>query len=337
MDSGENIRPLLEQTADSRNVVRAFRSCARGKRASRGYQMMALDLSQNIVTMVEQLATGSWPWQPYHRFIVCDPKRRTIYAAPFRDRVVHHAIHQIIFPFIDDKIPRSSWACRKHMGSRGAAASLAGALSRLGAARHVIKLDVRNYFASIDHQILLDKFAGVLPDRSLDPLLISLLDSHPEYRLSRCGIPLGNLTSQLFANFYLCGADLLCELRADQVFYIRYMDDMVLASNNKKAVHDLKDELLAYCHDSLKLSLPHRKCVYLGNDPVPFLGYLLRPNGYAVLARTSRRHQRQIRKMTKSACRESEIAQVKVSFAAFTDLTDALLEHAPSFKLPTGD
>jgi len=79
---------LLEQVADIRNVVRALHACAKGKRQSRGYQLMQLELSRELVAIAAQLATGEWPWQPYHSFEVCDPKRHRIYGAPFRNRVL---------------------------------------------------------------------------------------------------------------------------------------------------------------------------------------------------------------------------------------------------------
>jgi hypothetical protein len=211
---------LLEQVSDQSNIARAFRSCAKGKRSGRGYQMMSLNLVHNIVALANELATGSWIWSPYHRFVICDPKRRIIHAAPFKDRVVHHAIHQVIFPFLDAAIPQNSWACRKGMGARNAAVALAAALKRLGKGRHVIKLDIRSYFSCIDHQILQDMIKQVLPDPTLDNLLVSLLDSQADYRAAKCGIPLGNLTSQLFANFYLSSVDHLADFFKNDIFYI---------------------------------------------------------------------------------------------------------------------
>ena len=305
--------------ATQRNVVRALRECARGKRGSRGYQLLQLNLAESLVGIAQQLATGSWSWRPYNSFMVCDPKKRKIFAAPFVDRVVHHAIHQVIAPFVEAQMPRNSWACRKGMGTRGAVLALASELGRLGPRRYVVKLDVANYFPSIDHSVLEPMLQAVLPDRTIDQLLGSLLRSHPEYRHNARGIPLGNLTSQLFANFYLSGVDRLCRDNAD-IFYIRYMDDMVLVGADKGAVLDLKDRVVAYCEQELNLTIPLRKTVHLAADPVPFLGYVIDPCGFRVLSRTKRRHRRQLQRMKRAGCRASDMAVVAQSVRAFASL-----------------
>jgi len=327
---------LIEQVADLGNVTRAFRACARGKRGSRGYQLMQLQLSSELAAMSLQLARGDWPWHPYNSFVVCDPKRRTIYAAPFRDRVVHHAIHQIIAPEIEPLIPTNSWACRKTMGSRNAVASLAAVLERLGKDHYTVKLDVANYFASISHEVLGEMLERAMPDPSLGTLLGSLLSSHPEYAQLRRGIPLGNLTSQLFANFYLSPVDRLAIQHKDEVFYIRYMDDMVLVGANKKAVLDLKDDIVTLVEGHLRLKIPIRKTVHLAADPVPFLGFVLDGAGYHVLSRTKRRHRRSVKKMQKAGHRASQIAAVVQSFSAFSNLEGALRDPSRSTTVASG-
>ena len=172
---------LLQQVADLGNVTRAFRACARGKRNSRGCRDMQLELTSRLVSMSEMLADGQWRWQAYNHFEVCDPKRRTIYVAPFGDRVVHHAIHQVISPWLECHMPRNSWACRKGMGTRAAVLTLAAALREFGQDRMVVKLDGANYFASIDHRVLKSMLVAALPDQTLDPLLSSLLESLPPW------------------------------------------------------------------------------------------------------------------------------------------------------------
>ena len=280
---------------------------------------------------------AEWPWQPYHQFVVCDPKRRTIYAAPFRDRVVHHAIHQVIAPIIDALIPRNSWACRRGMGSRGAAAALAIRLNELGKNRYVVKLDVRSYFTSIDHSILYGMINAALTDSSLNSLLASLLGSHPEYRRVGKGIPLGNLTSQLFANYYLHAVDRLGLEHSAEVFYVRYMDDIVLAGRSKKAVLDLKDDIVTFAKDHLLLTIPIQKTVHLASDPVPFLGYLLDDDSYAVLGRTLKRHHTRLKKMHRIGARDSDVAKSELSFAAFASLDEALHKARAAHIVRRGD
>ena len=165
----------------------------------------------------------------------------------------------------------------------------------------------------------------------------SLLRSHPEYAERGCGIPLGNLTSQLFANFFLTGVDRLCGAAVEQVFYVRYMDDMVLVGADKGQVLDLKEQAVAYCKDVLKLTVPIRKTVHLANDPVPFLGYLVDIGGFKVLSRTRRRHERQVRTMHGRGCRSSDIAQVVQSFSAFANLDQRLRQALSSTSVDLGE
>ncbi len=312
--------PLIDQVTCIENVTKAFRECSKGKRKSSGYQRFAANRCSEIVGMSRALGSGHWKWSPYHRFEVCDPKRRVIYAAPFRDRVAHHAIHQVIAPILETKIPPVSWACRKGKGARGAALALKTELERLGSQRFVVKLDVASYFASIRHDLLMAMISANLPDHSLNSILWSLLRSHPEYAEAGRGIPLGNLTSQLFANLFLHPVDCLAVTKMPQIFYVRYMDDMVIAGPSKRDVLDLKDAIITYCFTHLDLTVPIRKKVHLAADPVPFLGYVLSEHGYQVLARTRRRHETGLRRLIKNGGRASELAKKKASFAAFATL-----------------
>ncbi len=315
------MKNLQLQIAELENIIKAFRICARGKKSSRGYKEVELNLARWLQLISQHLENGTWRWNGYHTFAVCDPKRRVIHAAPFLDRIVHHGIHQVIAPCLDMVMPRSTWACRTGLGTGGARLALSEALKRFGEKRFVVKLDVASYFASVHHRVLMAELQKVLPDRSADWLLWSLLQSHREYADKGCGIPLGNLTSQLFANFYLSSVDRELEkVTSDKVFYVRYMDDMVLVGEDKSQVLDIKEWIVSHCRDYLKLEIPLRKTVYLAADPVPFLGFTMDGTNFKLLARTRRRHARKVRKMKRQGKRSSEIEQVITCFQAFADL-----------------
>jgi hypothetical protein len=197
--------------------------------------------------------------------VVKDPKRRIILAAPFIDRVVHTAIHQVIAPIIEQHLSAATYACRQKMGNRAAAQTLLAHLQSLGSERFVVKLDIANYFASIPHRQLLERLLPLLPDCSCQQLLVTLLRSHPEHSHSGIGIPIGNLTSQLFANFYLASADQIALTNlGKQGFYIRYMDDMVIGGRNKGVVLDCASAIILQFESELSLRLPCHKRVPLG-------------------------------------------------------------------------
>lgn len=276
-------------------------------------------MPDNLLAIRQALLTNSYQWSCYRSFFVCDPKKREILAAPFKDRIVHQAIHQIIGKKIQDVIPGNSYACLPGMGNRHAAMKMLQILKELGPNRHCIKLDVSQYFFSINHKILLRMLDEVLAAPSLYPLLESLLRSHEPFSLKGVGIPIGNVTSQSFANLYLSPIDRIAAEQSD-LFYIRYMDDMVVAGREKKRVRHFAAMVRERVHSDLQLTIPYHKCCALGSDPVPFLGYVMDHNGYRPLSRNKRRHKRRITRCLRKGVRESLVAMKETSFAAWARL-----------------
>jgi hypothetical protein len=277
-------------------------------------------IGERLLHSQKLLLANKYTWRPYREIIVKDPKRRIVMAAPFMDRVIHTAIHRVLEPLLDRYLTRSVYACRKGYGNKKAAIDLMAELRYLGSDRFVIKLDIQKYFDSIQHQILLENIMAKLLDPSLSHLLHSLLKSEPTFAARGYGIPIGNLSSQLFANFYLASADYLAIKAQPDVFYLRYMDDMVLGGKDKKKVLDLADALGHHVTTSLKLRMPFHKKMPIGNAPVPFLGYVIDHTGYRVLARNYRRHTKRIRKLQNKGVAPSELAKREISFEAFTRL-----------------
>jgi RNA-directed DNA polymerase len=311
---------LLSQVASYANLHRAFRVCARGKRRSPGYQKFLSRYSDELVSISKELLSERFTWSPYRTFTVHDPKARIISAPEFRDRVVHTAICRLIEPFIEAKLSKSVFACRKGYGNRNAVIELCASLKKYGEQRFVIKLDVAKYFDSIDHELLLTKIGQILPDDSLVRLLRNLICSYHSEAGAGKGLPIGALTSQLFANFYLAGADTVVEHVLGQGLYVRYMDDLVLCSPSRACVWDAANQVREFMKDHLLLSIPFHKVVPLGCDPVPFLGFVVNHDGYQILARNRRRHTKKIKRMFSKEARESEVEQVRLSFAAWQNL-----------------
>jgi RNA-directed DNA polymerase len=139
-------------------------------------------LEPRLCEIRRELVSGAYRWGPYRQFLIQDPKRRTIRAAPFRDRVVHHAIFNVLDPIIRRGFIRDTYACIPGRGCR-------------------LQCDIKSYFASVDHGVLLDLLAGRVGDARMLELLRSLIRHGAEQ--PGTGMPIGNLTSQLFANLYL--------------------------------------------------------------------------------------------------------------------------------------
>lgn len=311
---------LLDSVMAPANLMHAFYECSRGKKRSHGYARLQLNRVDWFAETISRLATNQYQWGEYRTLWVCDPKRRQVMAAPFTDRVVHHAIHRVIEPLIDPLFLPSVFACRKGKGSRLAAQILWRELARMGSNRFTVKLDVRHYFASIRHDLLMQRMLTALPDDSLAPLLWSLLKSPKAYSESGRGIPIGNLTSQLFANFYLAGADALGAQRVlpAEGYYTRYMDDFVLIHPSKHKCLDAADEVRAYVEDQLDLQIPQEKRIVLGAAPVPFLGFCFDSDRYWILNRNRRRAERRVNRISKEIEMGTQSAhRLAVSVATF--------------------
>lgn len=317
---------LLDIVASRENLVAAFRECARGKRSTTGYRKFLHGYGERLVAIRAGLLNGTFRWQGYRQFIVKDPKARVITAAPFCDRVVHHAIHRVLEPLFDSRMSPATYACRKGRGTSGAVADLWAHLRNVGEQRFVVKLDVESFFASIRHDLLIESLFKELPDSSLHPLLESLVrlpccrSGSDSSRSEGRGIPIGNLTSQLFANWTLTPLDDFMEARFLNVRHFRYMDDLVIVGRSKADALDCAHGAVAFTQEVLDLHIPFRKLVPLGSDPVPFLGFLLHHEGCGVLARNRRRFLRHVRVLEKRGARESRIAQATQAHDAWTKL-----------------
>jgi RNA-directed DNA polymerase len=313
---------LLEKVYDFENLLEAYKNCRRGKRATIGDQKFFTNYPERLLEIQDELKANFYKWGTYREFYVVDPKKRLIMAAPFKDRIVHHAIHRVISPFVENELEDSVCACRIGMGNRYAVLKLKEKLQKLES-RYVIKLDVKKYFPSIDHKILFDDLNEVLPDKTLSQLLWTLIQSHNVYKELGRGIPIGNLTSQLFANFYLSKVDKLIVKRLkeshESAFYLRYMDDLLIVGLDKKSVCKTSRDAIELSAQR-NLEIPIYKRVHLSNDPIPFLGYLVDSEMVRSLSRNTRKIKRNLNKLEKANVRESYKQMVRLSYANWASL-----------------
>jgi len=209
------MNPLWTELTSLRNLFDAACRAAEGKRSRPDVASFRANLEPELYRLRRQLANGSYHPGPYRTFRIVDPKPRLISAAPFRDRVVHHALTNIVEPIFERRFIPYSFACRSGFGTHKALAHARRACARYSC---VLKLDVRKYFPSIDHSILEDLLARVIhcPD-TLRLIEIIIASSNPQEEVlhyfpgdtlftpheRRRGLPLGNQTSQFFANVYL--------------------------------------------------------------------------------------------------------------------------------------
>ena len=322
---------LLTKIGDFENLYSAFKECSKGKRQKAGYQNFLFNHGEKLKEIQFELNSNkTFKWAGYREFEVADPKKRIIMAAPFKDRILHTAIHRIIGPTVDKTFGARTYACRDGLGNRNATIRLQRHLEFVGKKRYCIKLDVKQYFAHIDHNILEKQILNILKDDSIRVLIKDLIASHPRYKEANCGIPIGNLTSQLFANLYLSQMDkLACELlnidfyddgEDGDNFYIRYMDDMVIVAQTKEHAFHCANKLIYYASEELKLSIPPNKKVILAHDPIPFLGFVIESDSCRVLARNKRKLIKKIKRMDKAGVSPSSKEMVLLSYNAWRSL-----------------
>jgi RNA-directed DNA polymerase len=285
----KRIGNLIELIADPDNLRLAYWKAAKGKRYSGAVQVYARDLEENLADLRRQILAAEVQVGQYHFFKIYDPKERQICAASFGEQVLHHALMNICHPFFEGKQIFDSYACRKGKGTY-AALDRAQVYHRQYA--WCLKLDVRKYFDSISHNALERQMARLFKDWRLLRIFSAIIRS---YEASPgCGVPIGNLCSQYFANHYLSGLDHFVKRTLKIKAYVRYMDDMLLWSDEKSVLFSAESAISLYCQQVLDVGL---KPMVLGRveNGLPFLGYRLFPYHVRLNQRSKRRF---LKKMT---------------------------------------
>ena len=300
---------LFEQVASLGNLLGAAKNALRGKRSKQPGAAFFLEFEKELVSLHEELLSGEYKPGAYHYFKIYEPKERRVAAAPFRDRVAHHAIVRVIQPIFERRFIEDSFASRPGKGTHAAMRRTATFAQRY---RYALKCDVRKYFPSIDHDVLQEQVARVIGDRRLLDLIATIINSHHDstdhvwpragglfdVRIHKRGLPIGNLTSQFLANVYLNPLDHFVKHDLRVKGYARYLDDFVLFGNDRaelkrlgERVKQKLDELRLTMHPDKYRLLPTR----LGVD---FAGYAVFQNGrIRVRTSTARRFQRRYHKM----------------------------------------
>lgn len=189
------------------NLLLAWQEFICGKRGKPDVQIFGRDLMDNILALHEDLANKSYAHGGYESFYVNDPKRRHIHKASVRDRLVHHAVYRILYPFFERTFIGDSYSCRLGKGTHKATNRFRRVAYRVSKNRTktcwVLKCDIKKFFANIDHQIIIGILREYIPDKNIIWLLQDIIGSFRTSPDSAVGLPLGNLTSQLFANIYM--------------------------------------------------------------------------------------------------------------------------------------
>ncbi len=282
---------LYEKIIAFDNLVYSTQRAAKGGKKYR-YSIAGFIMNQEkeLLQLQRELRNKTYQPLPYQEFTIYDPKRRIISVAHFRDRVVYHALCCHIGPILDRCLIFDSYACRKNKG-------LHRTLKRVHAFvkqnRYFLKLDIRKYFGSIPHDRLKERLEQKIKDQDAFWLIDRIIGHVPERYTPGNGLPIGNLTSQHFANYYLSSLDHYIKQTLKIKAYLRYMDDFILLSRDKLTLWDACQEIVLYLQDHLGLQI-NEKATLLGpvSQGVPFLGFKLYPDKIFLLKRNWRRFKR---------------------------------------------
>ncbi|MBI1918349.1 MAG: group II intron reverse transcriptase domain-containing protein [Planctomycetes bacterium] len=300
---------LWPQVVSFRNLLLAFEKAAHGKRSRPDVARFAFDLENELCRLRQELTAGTYTPGPYKTFTLHHPKRRLISAAPFRDRVVHHALVNVLEPIWERTFLPDSYACRKGKGTHAAVFRFSAFARR---SRYVLQGDVQKYFPSLDHEVLKTLLARKVKDGALLVLAARIIDySNPQEPVQawfsgddlftpaarRVGLPLGNQTSQFFANVYLDPLDHFVKEDLGVRAYVRYMDDFALFDDDAARLARWRDCCRGFL-SALRLRLhPNKSVIARVTDGCRYLGYRIFP-GRRLLPRTNIvRMRRRLRKL----------------------------------------
>ncbi len=278
---------LFEKIVSFENLLLAACRAQKGKRFNLNTGRFNFFLEKELFKLQEELKNKTYKTGKYRQFFVHDPKKRLISAAPYRDRVIHHAFCNIIEPIFDKTFIDDSFACQIGKGTHRA---IFRCQSFLRKNRYALQCDIQKYFPSINHNVLFDILTRKIKDQKtlwLGKLIIDsakglklLTDEEAKdnnlYNINSTGMPIGNLTSQFFANLYLNELDYFVKFNLRERYYIRYMDDFLVFHNDKVHLSKLRSEIAQFLESRLKLKLhPKKSTLFPIRLGVAFLGFRL--------------------------------------------------------------
>ncbi|MEK7136154.1 MAG: reverse transcriptase/maturase family protein, partial [Patescibacteria group bacterium] len=281
------------------NLLSAWPEFSTGKRKRKDVQEFARNLMTNIISLHSDLAAKTYQHSAYEAFNIADPKPRNIHKASVRDRLLHHALYRKLYPFFDRTFIADSFSCRRRKGTHKAVKRFER-LARKASQNNtktlwVLKCDIRKFFASIEQTILLDIVNGYIPDKNIVWLIGKIVLSFHSTAPGK-GLPLGNLTSQLLVNIYMNEFDQFVKHKLKVKYYIRYADDFVVMSTDKKWLEEILLEIRGFLEEKLKLKLhPDKVFIKTIASGVDFLGWVHFPDHRVLRTMTKRRMFRNIK------------------------------------------
>ncbi len=257
------------------SICRAYERSSKGKRNKKEVLIFNIDLETNLIRIYDDLRKGLYRTGKYNSFTIWEPKERVIKSLPFRDRIVQQwYIEEFIKPYFLPRFSKDTYACLDKRGTHSAVKTTQSYMQKMQrkyGSYYVLKGDIKKYFYSIDKSILFTILASNIGDNKLLALTHDLIFDTPD----NIGIPIGNYTSQFFANIYLNELDKYVKEELNIKYYIRYMDDFVLLLKSQEESKAIYKKIEFFLNSKLKLSLNNKSRYYPNRLGINFCGYII--------------------------------------------------------------
>lgn len=315
------------------NILRAWLVFKAGKKAKSDVVLFERNLEDNLFALASKLKNGTYKHGKYKHFVVSDPKKRDIHKAEVRDRIVHQILYDYLVKLFEPDFIEHSYSSRIGKGTHKALLQLKKFSEKIVKNNfgncYSMKCDARKYFDNIDHCILFDILCAKVKNEQIRLILLEVINSF--HTTSGKGVPLGNVTSQIFANIYLNELDQFVLKNLKICYYIRYNDDFIFLDSDPKRVCDVAKKAVIFVQKRLLLEIPKEKIVFRKLKwGIDFCGYVILLNGIILRPKAKKRM------MIKLSEKFEKMKQEKISQSDFEKSINSyfgLLKHCNSYGL----
>jgi len=314
-------------------LLLAWKEFKRGKMKKVDIAEYGFSLEANLFDLQKRLQTKTWTPDLYDSFYISDPKLRHIHKASVRDRVCNQALFRILYPIFEPIFIHDSYSCRNNKGTHKGVQRLDTFL-RQSTQNHTrpvfaLKCDIRRFFDSISHEILLNLIKKKVDDPEIIRVLELVVRSFEIE--ANIGLPLGNVTSQLFTNVYLNELDQFVKHKLKEKYYLRYCDDFIILNTDKSRLESIVHDIEVFLKEKLQLSLhPSKVSIQNVNQGVDFLGYVVLPHYRVLRTSTKKRMFRNVQKLKRAHAKDTiSFERLNASLNSYR----GILSHCKGHKL----
>jgi len=307
---------MYSEIYDFKNLYTAFKHASKNKRYRNDVLRFREHLEEKLINIQNNLINKIYAPKPLRSFYVYDPKKRLIQAPTFEDRVVHHALCNIIEPLFERRFIYDSYACRLGKGTHSAVKRVK---MFLRPDDYVLKGDISKYFPSINHEILLNAISKVIKCKDTLWLIQKIINVCDD------GLPIGALTSQLFANIYLDVFDHYIKDKLGIKRYVRYMDDFVILHKDKNYLRMLLKDIQEFLEAKLQLKLNNKTQIFPANKGIDFCGYIIFKTHLKMRKRNVKKTKKKFKKFARmwrtNMIKSQKIKSSVMSFLGYAKIT----------------